>query len=331
MAALVLAESVVTLLPMPRGGLTRDEVRLALMKNPCYARLLESWRWSFPLWRAGVIASEQDGGDAVEGVRAAAERMGSERAYAGLSGFLHRELFGPLGDDPELFAADLLKGGPDPGISVPVNAGLDAFALRHRLAVVRAGASRIVATEGGEQSGGQRVARVPSLAQQAELRLSEGVCAWAMPVLVQAGSGTVLEVRAALAGELSALRKAMVAAWESGGAGGTAEAVRAAAGRYGERFEAWASERRGHDDDDGVQVRDGYVRVSLRRLPADAVLRSAAVAVRSLGRGVGAPAGGAIRETGSAERVLALLIDPMSARPEFAPSAGGVSGAESQA
>jgi hypothetical protein len=34
-------------------------------------------------------------------------------------------------------AADLLKGGPDPAITVPLAAGIDQFAMRHGAAVAR--------------------------------------------------------------------------------------------------------------------------------------------------------------------------------------------------
>jgi hypothetical protein len=320
MAALLLAESAVTLLPLPPEGVERDEVRLALRRHPRYARLLESWRWSFPLWQAGVLASLDDRADAIEGVRGAAARIQAEVRWAGLRGFLHRELFaapvaegddearagGPAGDDPDLFAADLLKGGPDPGISVPVGAGLDAFAAERGLVAVRAGASRS-AVGGGPAS--------PTLAQRAEARLGQTLAACVLPVLTQASGDLLLEARDELAEVLGVLRGAWRAA-ESGG-GGEEAALRAAAAGFAEQFEAWVEPLRGHDDGSGRQVLDGYVRLTLRRVPVDAVLRGAAVAVRAIRPERAA----APDEPAEAASVLTLVVEATPVRPGGVPAA----------
>lgn len=57
LAACLLGERVATFLPVPAAGLDREQVATALATSPRYARLLESWRWSVPLWREGVISS----------------------------------------------------------------------------------------------------------------------------------------------------------------------------------------------------------------------------------------------------------------------------------
>ena len=60
MAALVLADRVVTLVPQPAAGVSRADVRAAVRNSPRYLRLMESWRWSSPLWNCGLISSGVD-------------------------------------------------------------------------------------------------------------------------------------------------------------------------------------------------------------------------------------------------------------------------------
>ena len=131
MAALVLGEQVVTLLPVPHTGLAREDVALAMRQSPSYSRLLDSWRWSIPLWLESVVVSLHDGADAMDQVRAASRRVAVEDGWAALKPFMHHKIFesGPPIEFLDRLSADLLKGGPDPGFSLPVASGLDAFAL----------------------------------------------------------------------------------------------------------------------------------------------------------------------------------------------------------
>src|SRR5262249_36163747 len=66
MAALTFGSSVVTLLPKPSGGSSREAVREAAQRAPHYLRLMESWRWSGPAWEAGVISGLTDGEDCAD-------------------------------------------------------------------------------------------------------------------------------------------------------------------------------------------------------------------------------------------------------------------------
>ena len=84
MAALVLADHVVTLLPQPAGGSTREEIRAAAENCPRYLRLMESWRWCSPLWNAGIISSGIDDDEAIAELAGVYDSINREESLAGL-------------------------------------------------------------------------------------------------------------------------------------------------------------------------------------------------------------------------------------------------------
>lgn len=332
MAALVLGEQVVTLLPVPHTGLAREDVALAMRQSPSYSRLLDSWRWSIPLWLESVVVSLHDGADAMDQVRAASRRVAVEDGWAALKPFMHHKIFegGPPIEFLDRLSADLLKGGPDPGFSLPVASGLDAFALSCGLIPARAGASVTSASASGLGGGGGgfgvpagATVRTASTAQRAERRLGQTVFSLAIPIFTQAGAKTLLHLRSALAGELGALRRAMQnAADAQAGVGGEAafptlvDQIRRAGRAYAAAFADFASDLVGHDDDEQRQVLDGFVRVEGQRLPADAALISALAAWRQVRPASAArPARGA-PPVAPPPKIFSLMIEPMSLRPE---------------
>jgi hypothetical protein len=268
MAALVLGTRTVTLMPHPPSGTSRESVELAVRRSPRYLRLMEAWRWSMPLWRVGVIATrvgaEGEGEEANAVVPAVYDDIRNDAALAELRP-LTRSADALSDDKPDAFldamAADLLRGGPDPGISIPLNAALERFSERHGLVVVRGAAS--------------------SIAQRAESRLGAKFFSFAVPMLVQAGAERLLLLRHDLEGPLRALRKAMLASFE----GGTPHpALAPAAARFGEVFRLWTEQGLGKGDDEtGHRVMTAFVSVTGMQMPADAVLRSSRAAVRSVG------------------------------------------------
>ncbi len=346
LAALLLGDSVTTMLPTPvSGSEEREQVALALRRSPPYARMLDSWRWAMPLFRSGIVSSLCRGEDALEDARAVCRRLAEEADWSRLRPFLHPEAFAGGEGYLDGVSTDILKGGPDPGWSLPIVAGLDALALRRGLIVVRAGGAgagvggtharggggRSGAGGGGLGRGGGGVWR-GSTAQQAEWRLGESCFTVAAPVLTQAGPGTIEAARRELAQPLADLRSAIDVCFAAslgvgeggagggGGGGGGGERIRAAARVYGQAFEAFIRGRggRGQDDDEGRQVLDAFVRVSGVRLPADAAMLAALVAASQLGLGAG---GGARSRSGSgaaaaAVRPLpALVIELMNVTP----------------
>jgi hypothetical protein len=302
MAALVLGTRSVTLMPHPSAGTSRRAVRQAVSRSPRYLRLMEAWRWSVPLWRMGVISTAADGEEACLGVPGVYDDIRNDATLAELRP-LTRKADALCDEKPDAFldavSSDLLRGGPDPGINIPVNAALERFSRRHGLVVVRGAAG--------------------SIAQRAEARLGDKVFSFGVPVLVQAGAARLLLLRNDLEAPLRNLRRAII---ESFDAGAAAASLARAAAAYGEAFREWSERGLGRGDDEtGVRVMTTYVGVAGMNMPADAVLRSSRAAVRSVGgyaavsRGRnGGPRGAAEPETRPAT-LRTLVIREMNVTP----------------
>lgn len=345
LTAMLLGDHVTTLLPVPQGALDRVSVRAAMRRSPRFARLLESWRWIAPVFEAGVAGSTARGRDPVEDAGACRERIesadpsgqradgrrrarrgeaASDAPAGGLRGFLHE---GPISGTPEALerlSDDLAKGGPDPGLSVPILGGLDAFASSVGGVTVRAGSRGA----GGPAARNAGAHWRGSVAQRAEALLAQPVFSVGMPIYTQADGETLLEARRALAGPLAGVRRAMAEAFAAAGEAGGAQAVRSAgvaeaARVYSHAFAQFIGVRgRGGDGADGVQVLDGFVRVSGVLLPEDAAVRAAEAAgaglLRAQGSGVRGRGGREDARPGGAppRRTLpALVIEALAIRP----------------
>lgn len=317
MAALLLADKVVTYRPAPAavreraGEEGRAELRDAVERSPRLLRLMERWRWTMPLWRAGVIVAGATGMECGGELRGVWERIAGERAEAGLSplrGLMRPELFaeGEEAAHVDALCADMLKGGVDPGIGVLVAAGMDAASARAGWLGVRAGF---------EVGGG-------SVSQRAEAALGVRSFAVAVPVLLHAGGKRVLAAREALEPELSEVRRAMLACAraEEG-----AEARLAEAGEtYTRAFDEQREDLVAGDDENGVRVQDGLVSLTGVWVPADAAIRSWLAAVATL-------SGGRMRREESAAgtggaRLLTLVVKRMRLKREGAGAMGNERG-----
>lgn len=308
MAGVVLGTRAVTLLPRPVGGIDRESVRQAFERSPRYLRLLESWRWSSPLWRAGVISAEADDDPAADSLAAVYEHIRLDDALSSLRPLTraadelrdtadHRFL--------DALSADMIRGGPDPGMSIPVNSALERFARRHGLVLARG--------------------PVASVAQRAESRLGRKVFSIGLPMLLGAGGQRILALRSDLDRPLRAVRTAISDILDETASGSPVAdltGLQVAVADFSRRFTAWAETdlARG-DDETGKRVVLGYIGLSGVIMPADAVLRSSRAAVQAM-RGVGAgrtePAGSRVTaEPGERSAgALTLLIREMQVRPE---------------
>lgn len=294
MAALLLAESVVTLAPSLANGQRSESARVL-----GYAAFMNSWAWTVPLWKAGVLAAESQGESAIEDVRAIASRVEGDEAFAGLRRFMHPEL---LEDDRAYLSAvavDVLKGGPDPGINVPLTAGLDRFATRHGLLVARAQPSSVV--------------------QSAEARMGERLSAVALPVLLQADAKRLLHAREVLAGVLAGVRQGLATLAESEGV--ETAPLAAAASAYTTAFQDQREDVLEDCACDEVRAVEGAATISIVRLPSDAALRASMVAVSGLERGP-APTNAIVntalpvlRDPYAGRTFLSLVVKPLGAAP----------------
>lgn len=296
MAALLLADHVVTMMPAPLADFGQTELHAAVRASPRYMRFIESWAWSLPLWRDGVIASSWRGDDPTRDVRAACAAIDEVPEFGPLRPLMRRSLFEDQREYLDSLAADLLKGGPDPGISVPMAAGLDRFAARHGFMVARS--------------------EPVSVAQRAEARHASPGTAVAVPILVRAGGERVLRAREILEPELRELR----AAWQRLAGEGSESVLNDAASEnelrsciraYSEAFEvnrALLCET----SRDEERVVDGWVTLRFSFMPFDAVLRASLDAVRVMGSVVGM--GSCSGDGGPASPSLPVLRDALAGK-----------------
>lgn len=300
-AALLLADQVVTLLPAPLSGMDREQVEQAAERVPRYLDFMLSWQWSVPLWQAGVITSAVEGEDAMPDVRAAHSEIAADERFKSLRSLMKPSLFDAEEAYLEAVAADLLKGGPDPGITVPVAAGMDRFAQRHGMAVARSEPHSVV--------------------QKAERELGEPVFAFALPILLQGTAERILTAREILEPELAALRAAIDGQVSGRANGAGRAALMAAAAEYTRAFERSREELTGCDEEDEVRVVEGVVAITGLTLPVDAVLTSSLAAMKTIAPGAavpraarpvcGAPGGSALAEG----RVLTFIVKVLGRAP----------------
>lgn len=311
MAALLLAGRVCTLLPVPLEGETREAVGDALNHAPRYRRLLNNWLLLAPLFNAGVITTLAEGEDPGERVRTAAARIGAEEPWDPLRQFSRQELFTDAEQYLDAFSADLLKGGPDPGIALPACAGLDAFAAEHGLPVFRAGhagAAQASSNRGAPSAGGG------SLAQQVESRLGEQLFSVGVPILKQAGARAILSARTALRPQLAALRDAIDAATlNSSAAAGLA--VRRAGTDFTKAFKTALGDKLNRDDEGGRRLVPGFVSLTARRVPVDAALISSVAAFNRASGGVSRGGTTNRAATENAGPLITLTVTPLDVEP----------------
>lgn len=305
MAALLLGQRVVTMLPAAvgeHGGLPGQSAQETARRVPSYRQFVDSWAWSVPLWKAGVLHASLGSATPIDDMWAVVRHMQEDPAWAPLRGFLRHDFFADEASYLAAVATDLLKGGPDPGLSLPVAAGLDRFATR-----VGAGA-------GGRGGGTVVVARsrATSLAQQAETELGAPLFRVALPCLLQGSAERIVHWReelepqrrawwgvvARIAQRLGDSREENVVEGEDlselqDAASALAEAHRA---RRGVLLEGSA--------DDDVRAVEGTISIAAVRLPWDAVLTSS---LRALERAVGPRAARALASEAAPSTAAATI------------------------
>lgn len=305
MTALLLAERTVTFMPAPRG--TREAIEQAAAESPEYLRFMQTWAWSAPLWEYGVLGTALDGDDALGDLHTAWRQLSDDERYAPLRPLARTGLFETQREYLDAMSRDLLKGGPDPGISLPLAAGIDRFAARRGLVVMRS--------------------HPMSVAQKAESHLGRRVFAVAMPILVQASAEKLLEVRSLLADELEELAEAIDAIAKCIACGGESDddpdlvarvehGARALAHAYECERDSIVSGTR-----DDLHVIERMASVTAVNLPVDAVLRSGVAAMRSISgsrahsrRPAGVNTLPVLADSLGSRRVISLVVKPLGER-----------------
>lgn len=290
MAALLLARRVLTMLPAPvdteinghgtssaRGGIAGMSALQTAAKIPTYRKFVESWSWTVPLWERGVLQYSREGETLVNDMWAVTQHIEEDHDCIALRHFTKRHDYPDEGAYLSAVAADLLKGGPDPGISVPVAAALDRFATRHSIMVAR--------------SSGPRNA---SLAQQAEAKLAQPIATFSMPILIQASASRLLHWREVLGKELdgvsAALRRLSEQVAQKSNASNNfthivardVQALLNAASALSSAVESRHEELMMGAKDDDVRAIETVATISCVPLPWDAVLTSSVRAIDAL-------------------------------------------------
>lgn len=303
LAALLLAERVFTLVPAPASPFDEESVQSAAM-SPHYRRFMESWRWCEELWREGVLNASFAGSAPVGDVMESCAIIDRHENYADLRMLMRPTLFDSEHEYLTALSIDLLRAGPDPGISIPIAAGLDRFAARHRLIVARP--------------------EPVSLVQRLESHAAERKLAVAIPVLSQADAETLLMAREELETELAELRGAIAQALS-----GDASLLMASAEAYTRAFATARDELVRPRDRDSARTVDAFVSIWFSEHACDAALRASVDAARSLpgasksgpSSRVGPGAGRSgkrdaalpvLREPMAGERVISMFVRPMA-------------------
>ncbi|MFN0134273.1 MAG: hypothetical protein ACKVW3_17305 [Phycisphaerales bacterium] len=253
MAALLLAQDIITLLPGPApaqaGGETPAADAVAAARRiPAYLTLMRAWEWSMPLWRAASVRAHPD---ALSQALAALDSIADNPRFEPLRPLMRPDLFADSDAFLRALSEDLLKSGPSPAVSVPVQAGLDRLAARFGLVAARSDRASVV--------------------QRAETAMCARLCSFAVPVLLRAGGERLLRARARLAPPLADLRAAI-------GTTGDSPDISNAAAAYADAFESALPDliREMPDEERAIP---GTVAVTLVRMPDDACLLAAADAV----------------------------------------------------
>ncbi|RMH12936.1 MAG: hypothetical protein D6695_05440 [Planctomycetota bacterium] len=285
LAALLLCDRVVTMLPTPVGTSAREDAEQLAAGVSRYAQLIESWRWTVELWNAGVLAGESHGTCPGECVRDVHNEIMAGLHWPALGSLLeeHRDERSFV----RALAHDLLRGGPDPALTIPVAAGLDRFGARLGLPVARS--------------------HPVSLAQRHEQRMWTPLAAVALPVILEGRAERILEARDLLLDELDELRRALSGVFAHDPDIDLREAARA----YRQAFDRVADELFEPDEDE-IRVVLGEVSLRLVDLPADAALLSSTRAAESITRTRVARDAHAITVAGS--RVMALVVRVLARR-----------------
>lgn len=252
--SLLIADRVVTVVPTPPGEPDRARARRAAESIPRFVELVDRWRWSVPLWLDGVIRGDLDNQDPARGVHDVVREIGERDDLAPLRPFLHR---GRDADDMlwlDAIASDLLRGGPDPGLAVPVTAALDTFCAHAGVLAARC--------------------EPKSIAERTEAKFARRRARLAVPGFLECTAERLLEARDLLEPELRGLRVALMT-------GATENACRQAAEAYTSAFESHADRLTRVDDDLDPRIRTAWISLELVELPADAALRSSVHAARA--------------------------------------------------
>lgn len=195
-AAMLLADRVLTLLPAPDQGHPGDaeDHAMARRSSPAYLRLMEAWDWTGPLWREGVLAAGLDGSEVARSVRETRGLVERDPSMGPLLALMRSNDDEPRTEFDSL-CRDLVLGGVNPAVSVPLTSAVESFAAGHALTLARPQAKSLAS-------------RFERASQRVLFRLN-------MTCVIEADAGDLVQLRQALAVTLAGLRAAFDALLDS--------------------------------------------------------------------------------------------------------------------
>lgn len=291
-----LGERVVTLLPGPVGDLPREPGALARAGSPAFSRLTESWEWSSALWRAGVLTPGMDGETVSETVRSTARSIGGDASSGKLGPLMQRAQSASDAAWFDSVCRDLILGGFNPAVSVPLSSAVERFAAGHGLTLMRVPATSLAGKL--EAAGGRVVFRV------------------SLMTVLEADASDLLKLRASMGESLARLRAALVDLLNAAKGGSEQRALAAAVGEfervrteYERVLSARAEELRRAPGFSGQRLKLGQVTLSGGVTAAGTVLSAADRAARIVNEGGerGMASGGAVQDGALSGPVLTFL------------------------
>lgn len=203
--------------PGPFAEVTPERARELAMLAPSFARLLDAWSWTGPLWRGGLVRAAGSG-------RALADMIARSRAELTADPALTaaHSVLGTIADDETAFvealSRDLIRGGSDPALSLPLVSVAERLAAESESALICGDAAGLIWKP--------RLGAGPALS-------------FSIPLPLGASGDELLNWRESLASPLTSLRESLAEAVTYARAArlnGHATAVRLAAESYATAF-----------------------------------------------------------------------------------------------
>ncbi|HVZ94201.1 MAG TPA: hypothetical protein VG797_06800 [Phycisphaerales bacterium] len=276
MSALLLADQVVTFLPLPAGGAAASDISAAFNHSPRYERFMDSWRWTRPLWReANIVAAAHGDLDPLDDIHDVAMTVQARPELVPLLPLLNESLFADDATYLDTVSRDLL-GGMDPGIYLPLSAGLERFASRASLPLLR------TLNGGAADRGCRSLTRVAARIE--------------VPILLDASGELILHARRALHNPLNELLAALSHECHviHDVTHGVDDSLPRAASAYTAAFTESVGDSSLIDDEAGRRARPALISLAVGAMPSDATLRSAAAALGATGKHAAPKPGGTI-------------------------------------
>lgn len=199
----------------PRGA---EAARDLALRAPTFGRLLDRWRWTGAPWRSGLLRSAGTGRALADAIERSRAELHADPALAPLRGLLSHDATDDEARFVEAVSLDLIRGGADPAISLPLVNAAERLAIESESAIAC-----------GEASG---MIWRPRLTGSEALSLS-------IPIIVGADGEDLMRWRAALDEPLASLRAALhdaMGAIRAGALNGERTSARLAAESYAHAF-----------------------------------------------------------------------------------------------